>query len=281
MLDHKSVGETMTFGQGLMWRLGALAWLAVTLAGPAAAQSPDTPKAFAPTGTLRVGVLMVTYFALPDRASGGLTGVVPDLGRELARRLDVPAQLIRYENPVAVIEAFRKGELDATFIGITADRAAAFDFGPVVLDLQTTYLVPAASTITSIDEIDRPDVRLLVPARSAQEAFLKKTIAKATMISVAVENPRAAVEKLAAGEADAFSHVVPMLVSAQAALPGSRILPGSYYNVPIAIGYAKERSAAVAAFAKAFAEDVKKSGFVRQSLDRAGDSVKGVVVATQ
>jgi polar amino acid transport system substrate-binding protein len=260
MLDHKTMGETMTLGRGLMLRLGALVGLAVTLAAPAAAQSPDTPKAFAPTGTLRVGVLMVTYFALTDKASGDLTGVVPDLGRELARRLGVPAQLIRYENPIAVIEAFRKGELDATFIGITADRAAAFDFGPVVLDLQTTYLVPA---------------------RSAQEAFLKKTIAKATMISVAVENPRAAVEKLAAGEADAFSHVVPMLVSAQAALPGSRILPGSYYNVPIAIGYAKERPAAVAAYAKAFAEDVKKSGFVRQSLDRAGDSVKGVVVGSQ
>jgi len=270
----------MTFGHGLKLSLGALGWLAMTLAGPAAAQAPETHKAFAPSGTLRVGVLMVTYFALPDKASGDLTGVVPDLGRELARRLGVPAQLIRYENPVAVIEAFRKGELDATFIGITADRAAAFDFGPVVLDLQTTYLVPAASPIKGIDEIDRPDVRLLVPARSAQEAFLKKTIAKATMISVAVENPKQAVEKLAAGEADAFSHVVPMLVSAQAALPGSRILPGSYYNVPIAIGYAKERPSAVAAYAKAFAEDVKKSGFVRQSLERAGDSVKGVVVAT-
>ena len=282
--DHAMVaginrlGETMTFGHRLKLPLGALVWLALTLAGPAAAQAPDTPKAFAPTGTLRVGVLMVTYFALPDKASGDLTGVVPDLGRELARRLGVPAQLIRYENPVAVIEAFRKGELDATFIGITADRAAAFDFGPVVLDLQTTYLVPAASAIQRTEDIDRPDVRLLVPARSAQEAFLKKTIAKATMISVAVENPKQAVEKLAAGEADAFSHVVPMLVSAQAALPGSRILPGSYYNVPIAIGYAKERPAAVAAYAKEFAGDVKKSGFVQQSLDRAGDSVKGVVV---
>src|ERR1700746_3997650 len=162
----------MSIGRRARALLGMLAWLAIGCAVPAQAQS-DLAEAFAPTGTLRVGVLMVTYFALPDPA-GELKGVVPDLGRELAHRLGVPAQLIRFENPIAVIEAFRKGELDATFIGITADRAAAFDFGPVVLDLQTTYLVPAASTIKSIDEIDRPDVRLLVPARSAQEAFLKK-----------------------------------------------------------------------------------------------------------
>lgn len=255
--------------------LSACAALAAAAFVPVHAQT-DLAKAFAPIGTLRVGVLMVTYFALPEGAD--LEGVVPDLGRELAHRLGVPAQLVRFENPIAVIEAFRKGELDATFIGITADRAAAFDFGPVVLDLQTTYLVPAASTIKAIDEVDRPGVRLLVPARSAQEAHLKKTLTKATMISVAVENPKPAVEKLAAGEADAFSHVVPMLVSAQRMMPESRILPGSYYNVPIAIGFAKDRAAIVKDFAAQFAADVTKSGFVQQSLARAGDSVKGVVV---
>jgi hypothetical protein len=92
-----------------------------------------------------------------------------------------------------------------------------------------------------------------------------------------VENPKQAVDILAKGEADAFSHVVPMLVSAQAGLAGSRILPGSYYNVPIAIGYAKDRPA-VADYARAFAENVKTTGFVQASLQRAGDSVKGVVV---
>jgi polar amino acid transport system substrate-binding protein len=257
--------------------LGALALLGVAGAAPAHAQAADVAKVFAPTGTLRVGVLMVTYFAIEERA-GQLTGVVPDLAAELGRRLDVPVRLVKFANPVAVIAAFRAGELDATFIGITADRAAAFDFGPVVLDLQTTYLVPADSKITRIDEIDRAGVRVLVPAKSAQEAHLRKTMTQATMISVAVENPKPAVEKLAAGEADAFSHVVPMLVTAERMLPGARILPGSYYNVPIAIGYAKERSAAIADYAKQFADDVKASGFVQRSLERAGASVKGVVV---
>ena len=238
----------------------------------------DTARQFAPTGELRVAVLMVTYFAIEDKASGELKGVVPDLSRELGRRLGVPVKLIKFTNPIAVIDAFKEGRVDVTFIGITADRAAAFDFGPVVLDLQTTYLVPAASRIASIAEIDQAGVRLLVPLRSAQEAHLRKTLTKAAIINVAVENPRQAVDILARGEADAFSHVVPMLVSAQAALPGSRILPGSYYNVPIAIGYAKERPA-VAGYARAFAEDVKASGVVQASLDRAGDTVKGVVVA--
>jgi hypothetical protein len=63
----------------------------------------------------------------------------------------------------------------------------------------------------------------------------------------------------------------------QGDLPGARILPGSYFNVPIAIGIAKGKPAAVVAFARAFAEDVKRSGLVQQAIDRAG--VAGVVVA--
>jgi polar amino acid transport system substrate-binding protein len=261
------------------WSRSCLAALAllVALSASAAAQAPDVGKDLAPTGRLRVGVLMVPYFAIEDVA-GQLRGVVPDLAVELGRRLGVPIALERFADPAGVIEAFRKGELDVTFIGITADRAAVFDFGPVVLDLQTTFLVPAGSAIKSIDEIDRAGTRVLVPARSAQEAHLKKIISQATLVSVAVENPKPAVEKLAAGEADAFSHVVPMLASAQRMLPGARILPGSYYNVPIAIGFAKERDAAVADYAKRFAEEVKASGFVRESLARAGESVQGVVV---
>ena len=244
---------------------------------PAMAQSSDIAKQFAPTGTLRVGVLMVSYFAIEDK--GELNGPVPDLGRELARRLGVPVQLIKYDGPAPIIDAFRNGNLDATFVGITADRAAVFDFGPIVLDLQTTYLVPAASKIQNIGEVDQPGLRMLVPARSAQDAYLRKTITKATIINVTTADPKQAVDMLTAGQGDVFSHVVPMLVTAQRSLPGSRILPGSYFNVPIAIGYAKDRPPAVAAYARAFAENVKKSGFVPQSLDRAGESVKGVVVA--
>jgi hypothetical protein len=63
-------------------------------------------------------------------------------------------------------------------------------YGPTVIDLQTTYVVPAGSKIASIEEIDQPGLRILVPQRSAQEAHVRKTITKTTPINVAVENPK-------------------------------------------------------------------------------------------
>ena len=169
-----------------------------------------TPSAaaamLAPTGTLRVGVWMVPYFAV--EGTGALAGVIPDLGRELARRLGVPCELVRINNPAGMIAAFRSGAVDATFIGITADRAAAIEFGPVVIGIQTTFLVPASSPINEIGEVDRPGVRVAVPQNSAQAAHLAKIMTHARLIPVPAENPAQAIALLGAGEADAFSHVV-------------------------------------------------------------------------
>ena len=162
---------------------------------------------------LRVGIWTVPFLRANRTAFEGL---IPDLGHELARRVGVPAALERLRQSRRAGRGLRAGALDVTFVGITADRAEAIDFGPVMFELQTTYLVPAASQIGSIADIDRPGVRIAVPAPSAQQAHLKKIIAHATLCPVAPENPGAALALLAAGEADAFSHVAPMLAAAQA-----------------------------------------------------------------
>ena len=116
-------------------------------AGASAQSAAETAKQFAPSGKLRVGVLMLSYFAVEQ--DGQLKGWSPDLGVELARRLRVPPELVPIHNPADMIEAFKGGNIDVTFIGITKDRAAAFDFGPVMIGLRTTFLVPASAvTIT-------------------------------------------------------------------------------------------------------------------------------------
>src|SRR5262245_17392322 len=93
----------------------------------------------APTGTLRVAVWMVPYFARVQ--ASGLSGIIPDLAAALAQRAGTKLDLVKFENPSRIVTAFRDGSLDATFLGITADRAEAIEFGPVVCEIQTTYLV--------------------------------------------------------------------------------------------------------------------------------------------
>jgi polar amino acid transport system substrate-binding protein len=255
----------------------AFAALAVLLTGAANAQpSTEIAKMMAPDGKLRFGVLMLSYFAVEE--GGALKGWSPDIGNELGRRLGVPVELVPIRNPADMITAFKDGKIDATCIGITKDRAEAFSFGPVLIGLRTTFLVPASSPAKTIAEIDQPGTRIVVPARSAQGEHLETILKHATMLRVPVETTKPATDMIVVGQADAFSHVVPMLANAQPALPGSRILPGSYYNVPIAIAYPKSAPAPVAEYAKSFVADMKSSGFAQKAIDRMGQKADGVVV---
>src|SRR5262249_43203292 len=149
-------------------------------------------------------------------------------------------------------------------------------FGPTVVGLQSSFLVTADSPITSMEAVAWPGTTIVVPARSAQEAHLRATHPHARLLTIPPEAPGEAIARLAAGDGEAFCHVVPMLAAVQPRLPGSRILPGSTFTVPVAIASARDRPAAAAAFCRRFAADVKSSGFVADAIARAG--VKGVVV---
>ena len=237
--------------------------------------TPDVAAALAPTGTLRVAVWRLDYFAVADSA-GRLAGIIPDLGNALARRLRVPVALAAFATPAAIVAAFHAGDVDVTFLGITADRADAMCFGPTVVGLQSSFLVTADSPITSMEAVAWPGTTIVVPARSAQEAHLRATHPHARLLTIPPEAPGEAIARLAAGDGEAFCHVVPMLAAVQPRLPGSRILPGSTFTVPVAIASTRGRPPAAAAFCRRFAADVKASGLVADAIARAG--VKGVVV---
>jgi ABC-type amino acid transport substrate-binding protein len=71
---------------------------AVASSGPGA-MAQDVPSQawvdLAPTGKLRVALLPLPHIAVRDKDTGDFKGVVVDLSRELAKRLDVPVDSSR------------------------------------------------------------------------------------------------------------------------------------------------------------------------------------------
>src|SRR6185436_18498874 len=78
--------------------------------GAHAQTAAEATRQFAPSGKLRVGVLMLSYFAVEQ--NGQVEGWSPDIGIELARRLGVPPELVPIRNPADMIEAFKGGKID-------------------------------------------------------------------------------------------------------------------------------------------------------------------------
>jgi polar amino acid transport system substrate-binding protein len=231
-------------------------------------------RELAPSGTLRVGVNLSNFLLVSQQTAESIGGIVPDLAQELARRLGVALELVRYPQPGAVADAAKAGAWDVAFIGAEPQRASEIDFTEPYLEIEATYLVPAGSPIRSIAEVDRKGVRIAVMNRSAYELWLARNIRHAELVRA--ESIEASYQLFVREKLDVLASLKPRLLQDREKLPGSRILEGRFTAVQQAIGTPKGRPAA-AAFLREFARDIKASGLVAQLIARHG--VQGVTVA--
>jgi polar amino acid transport system substrate-binding protein len=229
----------------------------------------------APSGKLRVGLNYQNFLLVHgDGPDGEPRGIAPDLGRELARRLGVPIEYVRFDAAGKLFDAVKAGACDVGFLGAEPQRANEIAFTKPYLEIPVTFLVPASSPIRTIADIDREGVRVAVSERSAYDLYLSRTLKKAQLVRA--PGIAASYDYFVAQELEALAGLKPKLVEEQARLAGSRILEGQITGVQQAIGAPKGREAG-AQYLREFAEDVKRSGFVARVI--AAHNVKGVSVA--
>ncbi|MDP2004387.1 MAG: transporter substrate-binding domain-containing protein [Rubrivivax sp.] len=249
--------------------LHALLAGAVLLAGCATTGvAPEIRQALAPTGKLRIAVYEGSPTSLV-RGPGAdeMRGLSVDIGREMARRLGVPAEVVVYERVPAIVAALKEGKADFTITNASPARARDVDFTPAVVGLETGYLVPANSPIRAFDAVDRSGVRVGVSQGSTSQGVLTKDLKQARVVPAA--SVTAATQMLRQGELDAFATNKGILFEMADKLPGSRVLDGRWGLENLAIAVPKGREAG-AGWLKAFAADVAEGGQVQQAASRAG-----------
>ncbi|MEO6322633.1 MAG: transporter substrate-binding domain-containing protein [Polaromonas sp.] len=241
------------------------------------APTPEARQALAPTGKLRVGLLLgnATH-VIRDSASGELKGGVGfDLGKELARRMGVPFEPVLQPSIGALLDSGKSGAWDVAFVGLTPERAKEWDFAPVHLEVEFGYLVPGGSAISTMADVDRPGIRIALQERSGPDAFFSRTL-KNTVAVRASSNP-GALEVLKSGRADVMGSIKPILYELSSQLPGSRVLDGRPGVDLHAMAMPKGRNLGVA-YARRFIEDAKSEGLVKAAVERAGAGLRGAVV---
>lgn len=264
-----------------MRRFAGIIALTVALLVPAAwAQDNTAPAraALAPTGTLRVALLTLPHMAIRDSSDGQFKGVNADLSRELARQLGVPVEFIEVRSNIAAVDEVKKGRADVTFLVALPDLVTQVDFGAAYIQYETTFLVPANSSIRSFADVDRANLRVVAPEPSAIATEIGRRFKSAKLVGVpiATASARRVADMLRNGEADAYSNLTHLLSLAQTDLPEWRLLPGSYMTPVFSIGFSKDRPAS-ADYANRFVEDMKRNGFIEKAIARA--NLKGAAVA--
>ena len=239
------------------------------------AMSPKIVAELAPTGVLRAGINLSNFLLVTGRSpSGDPEGVSPGMARAVADRLGVPVRYVPFPKPGLLADAVDDNVWDIGLIGAEPQRAEKIVFTAAYTEIEATYLVPAGSPITAIDQVDRPGVRIAVSARSAYDLWLERNIRHATVLRV--EGGPGAVAKFRDEALDVLAGLRPGLLTDLETLPGARILDGQFTAVQQAIG-TQRRNTAGAAFLRDFVEEAKTSGLVARLI--AEHKVRGLSVA--
>ena len=235
---------------------------------------PDARAELTPTGKLRVGINFGNgLLARKDPVTAAPRGIAVDLARELGVRVGVPVEVVGYESAGTMADGATEA-WDVAFLGADPARANQIAFTAAYLEIESTYLVPARSPLSTMADVDRAGVRIAVSGKSAYDLFLTRALQHAMLVRA--PNVNASVELFMSHKLDALAGLKPLLVEVAEQLPGSRVLDGSFTTVQQAIGTPKDRSSA-AKYLHAFVEDVKAGGLVAKAIEN--NRVRGVSVA--
>src|SRR5215471_10578233 len=250
------------------WRfsIAVLVALVVTLA-----MAQSQTALLAPTGTLR-GVFLGSnpVQGRVNQATGEVTGPVPDLVRELAKRIRVGSKVIPAPDAAGVIRALTDGSADIGFLAYDETRAREVDFGAPFAVMLNSYLVKAGSPIRSSADVDRAGITVAAIKGQTQELFVSRTL-KTAKVRVFQTMPAAAeVERLlTSGEVDAFAINRQRSLEAEAASASKlRAVADSFLEVDQSFVVSKGSRAKLDAIAK-FMGELNAAGFMQQSIDRA------------
>ncbi len=236
------------------------------------------PTILAPTGTLRAAFLATNPVqGRVDPQTGAITGPAADLVRELARRLGVPHTITPVPDAAALLASVKSGAVDIGFLAYEAARAAQVEFSTPYSLMASAYAVRADSALESSADVDRAGVTIGAVKGQSQEIFVSANVKNARVDVRPVVPPNDALAAmLMSGEIDAFAANRGRMEDLARTSPKLRVLPDNFLVVGQAIVVNKGESARVEELNRFLAE-VRASGFVKSSLDRAG--VAGVEVA--
>lgn len=241
---------------------------------------PAQRSVLAPTGTLRASFIASNPVqGRVDAQTGTATGPAPDLVRELARRLGVPYEIKPLPDAGAVLESVRSDAVDIGFLAQEAERAGQVDFSDAYSNSGAAYAVRANALFRTSADVDRTGVTIGAVTGQSPEVYVRSHVQNARVESLPAVPANAALGKmLIDGTFDAFAANRTRMEELVREVPGLRVLPDDYMVTSQAIVVRKGDAARLAEINR-FLADVRASGFVKTSLERA--KVAGVSVAPE
>jgi polar amino acid transport system substrate-binding protein len=218
----------------------------------------------APSGVLRASINLgnpVLAQGTPDEPSG----VTVDIAREIARRLEVPLELVCFDAARKSFEALTTGQADICFLAIEPARADEVAFTAPYVIIEGVFAVRRESGLSAVGDVDREGVRIGVKRGSAYDLYLTRTLQHATVV-----RGDEGVDVFLAEGLEAAAGIRQPITRFVAENPGFRLIDERFMQIRQAVGTTKTRHPDTVAYLHALVEDLKATGFIADSLLRSG-----------
>jgi polar amino acid transport system substrate-binding protein len=239
---------------------------------------PADPRvaALAAAGAIRLALFLPQYAEDAAGIRGIGTGFIAiEIVGALAARLGIVARVIKYPSPKDTVAGLQDGACDVAFLGIEPSRVAAVDFSPALFQFDYSLLVPAGSTIGSLEDADRAGRCIGLVDGHASALALRRIVKQVELIGV--ELPESAFDLLRDRKVDALAFPRDQLIEFAERLPGARVLAKGYGVNRVGMAVAKG-SAGLVSYLSDFATEAKAAGLVRRAIASGG--LRGFDVAT-
>ena len=232
-------------------------------------------RALAPTGKLRASINTGNPILAATDAVLGAKGVSVDLAKGFAQRLGVELELVVFDTAGKSVDAVAQEQADIGFFAIDPKRGEGIHFTAPYVLIEGCYAVRTDSPLSANEQVDTAGTRVVVGKGSAYDLFLTRELKQAT-IERAPSSP-AVVDFFLQQGADVAAGVKQQLEADAQRSGGMRLLPGRFMVIQQAMGCPRGRGAEAADVLASYVEDMKRTGFVAEALQRHG--ISGAAVA--
>ncbi|MFG1814620.1 transporter substrate-binding domain-containing protein [Kribbella sp. NPDC049174] len=217
----------------------------------------------APSGVLRASINLgnpVLAQGTPEEPAG----VTVDIAREIARRLEVPLELVCFDAARKSFEALTTGQADICFLAIEPARAGEVAFTAPYVIIEGVFAVRRESDLAGVADVDRAGVRVGVKRGSAYDLYLTRTLQHATIV-----RGDEGVDIFLAEGLEAAAGIRQPITQFVAENPEYRVIDERFMEIRQAVGTTKTRHSDTVAYLHTLVEDLKATGFIADSLLRS------------
>ena len=223
-------------------------------------------KKLAPSGVLRVGLNMSNFLLINGKDSAGLPdGISPDIGKRLAKELNVNCKLVQFAKPGLLADAVNDNRWDIGNIACEKERAKIIDFSDPYVNIDANFIFRNNHKFITNEEVDSSNIKIAVVERSAYDLWLSENFHNAELIKVdTIEN---SLKLFREKKVDVLAGLKPKLDEELKNNKDFKLISNPFTRIKQSIGI-KKGSPEILEFLNKFIFNLIKEGFIKTQLKK-------------